>query len=288
MGYDSVQFALETSDVVGFTDVQRLALEMQVLISISNEATWLYKNLRYPRYRNFYGYCQLMAGPYVVQSIKLEYLNQELFHWDQCCTDLNQSIGCTGKKILANLTPPVTSVVTVYLKRQRYTSIRFRLLPGITANVTLNWRTVEQLCDEELLAPPEENGKTPLNNNRAPTAPNRPSSQPQDPRDRSKNDGNDNPNDDRPHEPVPGDNPSVPGQWYVIYSGFNAGCDGTYSNRRYALPGATNGLIPCSEGPHSPGTCGGGSYNADVLYGGAVQFRAADVTSQTFEFVPGS
>lgn len=286
MAYNTARFGLNTDDVIGLTEAQRLSVEFLMTFSVVDEATWLYKNYRYPRYKNFYGYAQIMTGGYVVQNVKLEHINQEILHWQQSSTDVLQSVGCGIKKVLANLTPPVASQVTLYLLRQRYTSVRFRLLPGIVANVALNWHFPELLCDETLVAPPEAQGNPQATDNMHGDPANRPTDQGQDGKDRSNNDGKDDPNDDRPHEPVPGSAVAVMGQWFAIIAGID-GNNQTYSGYRYALPGATNqAIVPMlvNVRPSSPA----GYFQAEVVYGGTIVNRPDGYSSYTFEFVPGT
>lgn len=238
MGFNGLQFGLKTDDVVGFTESQRLAIELQMVFSITNEATWLYKNYKYPRYRNFYGYAQLMSGAFVVKSIELLHINQEIVHWQHSSSEILQSIGCVGKKILANLTPPKESVVTVALLRQRYTSVRFRLNPGIEANVNINWHFLDKLCEDDIIAPVPEQGNPPDADNKNGDPGSRPSGQPQDEKDRSNNDGKDIPDDDRPEEPKPGKGGEV-GNWVFTGVGTLAPDCRTYTPY-YVIPGATD------------------------------------------------
>lgn len=289
MAFNEINFGLETSDIVGLTPDQRTAVEFQMVFSVSDRGSQLYENFRYPRFRNFYGWCQVMSGAFVVQNVELLHINQEIVHFRDEVFGLTETIGCYAKAIVSALTPPGTLVTNSVLTRQRITSVRFRLLPGVKANVSLVWETGVAKCDGNVLPPDPLQGQPPAPNNSNSGQNPRPSGQGGDNNDPSANDGNYNPTDGLPPPPEPTESAlDHPGQWYIIYSGYNAGCQGTYSARRYALPNATNGRLACTEGAHSPGTCGGSSYNADVLYGGAFQFRAADVTSQTFEFVPGT
>ena len=87
-------------------------------ISIVSEGPCEYRNYNTPRFENHYGYAQLMSGAFVIKTIKIAYLNQEILHFQQSSTDILQSIGCGVKKILNSLTPPVSADVTVYLLRQ--------------------------------------------------------------------------------------------------------------------------------------------------------------------------
>lgn len=286
MGYGFIRFGLQPSDSIGLTEAQRLSIELQIVISITFESTWLYRNFKHPRYENFYGYAQIMSGAFVVQDIPLRFLNQELLHWQQGDTDILQSIGCATKKILLALTPPSSAQVDLYLLRQRYTGIRIRLLAGVEANLAISWHFAEQLCDENIIAPPANQGNPPAPDNANGAPGSGRGSQPNDPKDPSNNDGNANPADGRPNPPSATGVPSRPGQWYQIYSGYNGGCNGTYSSRRAALDGATDGFTSPIFVRQGQGDCGPGSSYGEIRYKGMVLDRPADVTSITFDFVP--
>ena len=113
MSYNSISFGLQTNDVVGLTEAQRTSLELFMSISIVSEGPCEYRNYNTPRFENHYGYAQLMSGAFVIKTIKIAYLNQEILHFQQSSTDILQSIGCGVKKILNSLTPPVSADVTV-------------------------------------------------------------------------------------------------------------------------------------------------------------------------------
>jgi len=272
--------------VIGLTDAQRTSIELQLTFSVTDEGTWLYKNFKYPRYRNFYGYAQIMSGAYVVEDIELVHINQEILHWQQCCTDILQSIGCGVKKVLANVTPPVESQVTLYLLRQRYTSVRFRLCPGVKANIGLSWHFPEQLCDDLLVAPSESQGQPQSSNNRDGNPGNRPGDQPEDAKDTSNNDGKDDPLDNKPVEPKPGDAIAGSGRWFAVYTGYDVGCIPNPNLKRFELPGATDGSITPILVETGTGSCGSPTKDGTVTYNGAVVDQPRDYTNYGFEFIP--
>lgn len=218
MGSNSVRFALAPSDSVGLTESQRQAIELQFVISISNEATWLYKNFKHPRYKNFYGYAQLMSGDFVAETIPLQYINQELLHWQDSSVTILQTVVCGVKLILASLPTPVPITPEIVLFRQRYTGVRFRLLPGIEANVAIKWLFIEQSCDETISAPPEAQGNPPAPDNYpAPPGAGR-GDQPNDLKAPSNNDSDFNPGDGRPAPPSVGG--TLPGRFrFGLYYG---------------------------------------------------------------------
>lgn len=228
--YKEEQFGIKTDDVVGFTDEQRLADEMQFTLSVTNESKWLYKNYKYPRYTNFYGYAQLMSGVYVVRNIELLHINQELLYWQDSRVYLTQEIHCAKEALVkyivaqSDKAPQELEDVQSFLVpiRQRFTSIRFRLCPGVQANVALRWSPLQARCSN-IFDPPDKQADPHPQNNKDGAPSDRPSDQPQDPKDRSNNDDKDDPNDDRPKEPKPGTKTGgVGGKWKVALSGFDA------------------------------------------------------------------
>lgn len=286
MGFNTVNFGLETSDIIGLTPDQRTAVEFQLVFSVSNRGSQLYDNLRYPRFQNFFGYAQIMSGAFVINEVQLQYLNQEILHWRDETFGINETVGCYIKALGAGLAPPVIVITNTVLTRQRITGIRFRLMPTVIANVSLTWETATAKCSGNILSPDPLQGKPPAPNNSNSGSGSRPSGQGGDNEDPSNNDGNNAPNDGVPDAPQATEPLGpIPGQWFVVYSGFNAGCNGTYSARRYLLPGCTNGRITPIESGKADSPCGQGSYDADVSYNGGFLFRASAVTSQVFDFV---
>lgn len=188
-------------------------------ISIVSEGPCEYRNYNTPRFENHYGYAQLMSGAFVIKTIKIAYLNQEILHFQQSSTDILQSIGCGVKKILNSLTPPVSADVTVYLLRQKYTSVRFKLRPGVLANININWHFPEQLCDETLQGPPSAQGNPSAPTNGSYTPGSRPPDQVGDPRDNSPNDGQ-TPTGDQTAPPGPS-NIGSNGTWKVQLSAYD-------------------------------------------------------------------
>lgn len=227
MGFFDEQYALQASDVITITASQRTAVEYQQCISIADESTWLYKNLKYPRFRNFYGYAQIMSGAFVVNAIALNFLNQEILHWRDETFGINETTGCYAKGLASVLTPPSTLVTNTVKTRQRFTSVRYRLLPGIVANVSVVYETAQAKCDGNVLEPDEKQGQPPLSNNSGASPNPRPASQNGDPFDGSNNDGNYNPGDGRPQPPSAGGGASS-GRWKVLISAYD-GADRAYT-----------------------------------------------------------
>lgn len=215
MAYLDTEFALQESDVVRITNSQRTAVEFMMTVSIANEATWLYRNLKYPRYKNFYGYAQVMSGAFVVRVVPLTFLNQEILHWRDIAFYINDTTLCSVKALGAAMTPPVTGFAINVKTRQRFTSVRFRLLPGIVANCSLVWEIADSACGNLVEEPDERQGQPPLPNNSGASGNPRPSGQSGDELDPSNNDGNDQPNDGKPDAPRPGTGQGS-GTWKVF------------------------------------------------------------------------
>lgn len=222
MAYEYVSFGLETTDVVGLTETQRTAVELQVTFSVADEATWLYKNFKHPRFENFYGYCQLMSGAYVVQDIPLQFLNQELLYVEYDTFDINDNMLCLAKEILAALPTPAVATGTVTKHRSRFTSLRFRLLAGVKANIGIRWVTAESNCGNVPLPPDPEQNRPAAPNNANSNPGSRPADQGGDRSDPSDNDGNYDPDSGNPPAPAAG---AGDGTWHVGYTGFRP--DGT-------------------------------------------------------------
>jgi len=203
MGFFDIEFGLQTSDVVGLTEAQRNAVELQAAVSIVDEATWLYKNFKPPRYENFYGYAQIMHGAYVAEIIPLRFLNQKLLYWYQNQIVLENYNYSTAKVIINAINPSLTFGGDVQPVRSPVTSIRFRFLAGIRANLALSWYVFEP--ESATVKPPDAaQGRPHTPNNTTSNPGSRPSDQGGDPSDPSKNDGNYNPNDGLPHPPAAG------------------------------------------------------------------------------------
>lgn len=227
MSYFDTQFVLAETDVVGFTQEQRTAVELGLYVSIANEATWLYKNVKHPRYKNFYGYAQVMSGAFVVEDIPLSFLNQEIVHWRDETFGINETTGCYAKAIAFALpTPNVLTTNTVKV-RQRYTSVRFRLLPGVVANCSIVWETANAKCGGNVLEPDDKQGQPALPNNSGASPNPRPPGQSGDGTDPSANDGNYDPNGGNPPPPSAGGGAGT-GSWKVKVAAYD------YNDRPYA------------------------------------------------------
>ena len=182
-------------------------------ISIVSEGPCEYRNYNTPRFENHYGYAQLMSGAFVIKTIKIAYLNQEILHFQQSSTDILQSIGCGVKKILNSLTPPVSADVTVYLLRQNILLYALSCVQVCWQILTLTGISPEQLCDETLQGPPSAQGNPSAPTNGSYTPGSRPPDQVGDPRDNSPNDGQ-TPTGDQTAPPGPS-NIGSNGTWKV-------------------------------------------------------------------------
>lgn len=221
--YKSVSFGLKNDDSIGFTPEQQSATEIIITFSVVNEPKTLeYKNLRYPRYKNFYGYCQRMAGAYVVDTVPLHHVNQLLHHYEYRIAELDQSIACKLADISKRVFTPLTPVLVVRLHRNYITGLRFRLVDGVIANITIDWEKYTQQCGETIEPPNDKQG--------VPTRPNNSSSDPGlRPPEQGGIPGDNSPNDGGTGEPGqdPAPKPGTDqGYWYFVGQGT-------------ALPGCT-------------------------------------------------
>ncbi len=213
MAFKDTQFVLSSSDVVSFTPEQRTSTELGLYVSIYNEAGYRYRNLRYPRFKNFYGYAQIMSGAFVVREVPLNFLNQEILHWREGFNDSNDGVACGVKLILSVLSGAGTTAPIIELIRQRYTSVRFRLLPGVGANCSIVWQTFESRCGNQIVNPDPRQGQPALPSNQGASPNPRPPGQGRDDTDSSPNDG-EVAGDGETSPPSPGGAP-VAGKWFV-------------------------------------------------------------------------
>jgi hypothetical protein len=279
--FNAVQFGLLPSDVVGFTPDQRTSPELQLTVSIVNEASWLYKNFKLPRFRNSYGYAQLMSGAYVVEQIQLQFLNQEIVHWRDLSYGVNVATGCFVKGAVNALEPGAVYNVTVVKTRQRFTSVRFRLYPGIEANVGIAWETPSPVCGESINEPDALQGEPQSPNNRNADPGSRPVGQGGDNSDRSANDGDYNPDDGLPPPPFAGDGDSAPCWHAILILSVPPNCSsfGSVEDFEDATDQQTTPVYSVDRQSACPNTTGG-----DISYGGAVLSTPRDVVSCTFSF----
>jgi len=265
MPFLDAQFQVSTSDVIAFSEPQRTAVEMSVSLSIASEGEWLYKNLKYPRFKNFYGYAQLMSGAFVVESIPLTFLNQELVHWEDQSFGINDTTLCMGK-FLANLIQPSATVGALLIKtRQRYTSIRFRLFGGIIANVSYVWQEGESGCGNVVLEPDGKQGQPAIPNNGGASGSPRPSDQGGDPVDPSANDGGYDPNSGLQPPPRAGGG-QASGTWQVQITGFRQD-DSTYTFQLDSEVSDPNAVVTANLIP-TPGSSpnDAGKLNSTVVF----------------------
>lgn len=218
MAYNYLSFGLQTSDVIGITAEQRTAVEFQMTFSVVDEASWLYKNFKLPRYRNSYGFAQIMSGAYVVEVVPLQFLNQEVLAFEYDTFDINDNIGCAVKAIVAAMTPPGSATINVSKHRTRLTGVRFRLYAGIQANVGIRWVTAESNCNNTISEPDPKQGQPIAPNNSSSNPGSRPGSQGGDETDKSANDGNYDPDGGLPPPPAPGGGTNFP-CWVAYYTG---------------------------------------------------------------------
>lgn len=216
--FNEITFGLKTDDVVGFTEAQRTAISLSAYVSIVSEGTWLYRNLKFPRWKNCYGFCQVMSGAFVRQAIPIEYINQQVLFEDY--TDVKQSgdIGCLIKALGEALGQ--TAILTVTPTRSPITSLRFRFFPGVLANLSISWSVYTPKCGETVLTPDAAEGRPPNPSNGGYNPGGRPSAQGGDPYDNSPNDGlapEDGQSD--PPKPIPGS--GGVGTWKVTVSGYS-------------------------------------------------------------------
>lgn len=283
MSYNYLTFGLLESDVVGLTAEQRTAIEFQLTVSIVSEGTWLYRNFKFPRYKNNYGYAQIMSGAYVVQSVSLDYLNQQILFFEADTFDISDNIACAARAILGALTPPSNAVISVTKHRTHITSVRFRFYSGIKANVGIRWVTPESNCGNAVLEPDKEQNEPIAPNNANSDPGSRPASQGGDSADKSPNDGNSSPGDNLPPPPKPGEGTNFP-CWHYYGQGKRNPPACTPYNFVGRYDAATNPNIrPIYTKVRDNQFCSGAE-DGKVMYGNAEIDQPGGITSIDFYY----
>jgi hypothetical protein len=257
MAYSTITLALQTDDVIGFTAAQRTAVELQGGVSISAEGSPVFKNLKYPRHKGFYGYAQLMSGAFVAREIPINFLNQQLIFWKDDLFAVSDLIICAAKLLGTGFTPQLQFGGSVIKTRQEFTSLRFRFHEGVQANLVLGWLTGESKCGNLIEEPENEQGKPLSPSNARPSPTPRPPDSNGDPADRSRNDGKYDPSSGDPQEPLPG---GLYGFWYANFSGYRE--DGSAYSGEHKTP---------IDDPRAVMTAGRESLG--VAYGGHTFYR---------------
>ena len=278
-----VSFGLNTSDVVGLTEIQRTAIDFQMCVSVADLGTWKYRNERHPRWEYAYGYAQIMSGAFVVKDIPLSYINEEILYFHNSSFGIQETVACFSKEILKALGAGDTTYVT-NLRRERITSVRFRFFPGVLANCLMIYEVGQSQCGGTVSQPDPSEGQppNPLNHSHDPTS--RPPDQGGDPRDNSPND-NEPPGPGQNQPPSTGITP-LTGVWYQVFHGYNANESCAEFQGASPLAGCTDpdvsptyiitGNAPC------PGT-----YKGKILYkGNVVNDSLSDFDSMSFIFQP--
>lgn len=219
-------FALTQDDLFGLSDAQRVAPEFAVFISVSGLSKEPYLNLKMPRNESYYGYAQIMAGAYVVQTVQLQYVNQRVYY-DYLDTSLiYDAIGCAVQALgggTAEITP----------RRRDITAIRVKSAPWAELNMTVRWIPLYSLCGNLYNDPVPDQGQPPEPKNDRQDPNDQPLENRLDPFDNTGADGQD------PNAPKPGNN-DLQGvwTWTVLYSPpFDAEFDSTAPGFDTDVPG---------------------------------------------------
>ena len=260
-------------------------------VTLAELGPWLYCNYKFPRWENFFGYAQIMSGEFVVQTIPIKHINQEVLHFRDISFGINQSTGCYAKGLAVLIGNGVLIPNTVKL-RQRYTSVRFKFLPGILANCALRWETAEPLCEDLIGEPNNAQGQPPTPRNHQHDPSDRPSGQGGDNDDPTVNDGDPytGPDDRPPYAELE----PITGSWFVTFATAQGGggtfpLNDTDPTSQYTVGGECNsGGIEngrsTATGPY--GTWAGKTYYKNgVPQGCAEDGQTGDTTTLTFAFV---
>lgn len=280
----TVSFGLNTDDVVGLTEIQRTAIEFQLCISVASLGTWKYWNFRYPRWKNAFGYAQIMSGAFVVETIPLNHINQELLHWRDDVFGINETVGCYAKALATLINNGALTTNTV-LTRQRYTSVRFKFFPGVLANAILRYEVGQPVCGGNILPPDPSKGvpPNPLNHSHDPST--RPSDQGGDPSDPTNNDGD--PTSDPNKQPPTAELYPPNGVWFIVYSGLDATQSCAAFSGAIPIAGATDPNVKPIFNKTQDDPCPG-TFRGEITYKGQVVSRPANASSISFVFQPQS
>lgn len=210
------KIGLTGNDVYQFNQQLVTSVRGIVAIEVTSKSFVPYLNLKYPFFRGFYGYVQLMQGGYVQEAIPLDFDNQVVMQWDYpevlvddklSCLFFNQNLWLNDRTALSpNNGAEVELKLTQKVRIFGFwtTGIRIRLAPGCKANLVLQYRVLQSSeCEAEVdkftRPDPPSADKTPAGNNDSPGA------KPGDDSFPFPNDGNDNsrpkPADTPPGEP---------------------------------------------------------------------------------------
>lgn len=218
-------FGLEESDVVAFPEEFRTAQELSVNFSVSANQFNLYQNFKTPRHRGFYGYAQLMAGSFVMETIELQYVNQHLYYWFNHWFSLSDPLGCYFDQLfLCACLQQVNS--TIVKVRIPLTAIRFRLAPGVLGNCVIRAIASVSSCDNNVISPPPEAGNQPNPDNGSYNPGDQPDELSIDPNDPTGNDGDDE------NAPKPG-LPNNGGRWETVVRAI----DPDFPDFTFSVPG---------------------------------------------------
>jgi hypothetical protein len=167
-----------------------------------------------------------MSGAFVVETIQLQHLNQQLLFWRDETFGILETVGCYAKGIAGALQPPYALVTNTVKTRRHITAIRFRLYDGIEANIGLRWETPAARCGGNVLEPDPKQGQPIRPNNGSADPGTRPPQQGDfDPADKSDNDGDYDPNSPLPPPPTASGG-SANACWHIIMVGVHNRCEG--------------------------------------------------------------
>lgn len=147
-------FALTLNDTFALTEEQRIAPEFAAFISVSALNTTPYENMKMPRHESFYGYAQLMAGAYVIETIQISYVNQRIFYQYMDTSLIYDAIGCAVQALDG-------SPAIIFPRRRDLTAIRVRCAPWAELNMTVRWIPLDSVCGNGIAEPRDGQGNPP-------------------------------------------------------------------------------------------------------------------------------
>lgn len=195
--YQTVSSSVGASDILPLSDAHRAAGFLVYRWQLTVPPITDYKNLKTPRHKGFYGYCQVMQGEYVKDTVAIDYVDQVLWEYNRADTlTLIDEVACAYKLLkqavrLYSVAPGVVDNLpesfTVKIPTIQVTSLRFRLLPDVRGNVTLTYGVFGTDCGNTVEI---VNGPPIPNPNNSSPSPRPPGEFPdEDPNDPTGNDG---------------------------------------------------------------------------------------------------
>lgn len=285
---------IENKGIYVFSEQELSCWRLRVLCDVIVEPAIVYKSFKPNEPEQYFGVFQIVEGGYVISQHNVKYLHQQVYRYQndpaKALFDsvlaghiLTVSIFNTAAAILNSIPASANITYSPYEAGRHLatpaTEIWFKAVPGCKLAIHTEYLPLPQIgnLDASIPEPAADS---------SPSAPSNPGGDPNPPDNASPSTP-----PTPPYDPPTQDNDRTTptgntgeGAWVMVYSGFNPGCAGTYSDRRFTLSLATDPNSSPTEGSRTPGTCGETSFNVGVLYNGSVIEQANDITAISFVY----